>query len=528
MISKLKFQHGDDNYISNIQNRLNRLSVEPCTIAVFFGALSFILRIPLLFRWDLNYNGDTAVCYLTTLHISHGDHPFYLYGQDYQGTPPFYLAAWLFKLFGPSIPIASTVSLFEWSLASALGVYLLIRGTSKFVGIIGGMVIAVGVPYTLHHNVEPFMGYPLAVLCAMLVLLETCFLIEKGPTLKRTFLMGLTLGASMYLGKQFIPAVPGCILALALFSGWDLKKLPILKLASGIGLGYFLGYSPELYYRWNHPVYLKFSSIASPYILMGNFHNLFKSIPAYFDAQFYSRTPCTGYFTSYYYTYPRSFMDIFFTVVAGCVLVLIVSTFFSALKRKNTPLFLMASLILFNLFAVLVAAASHGDFWEPRRYLYASSIAFSVFLGMFYASLIQDKSKWISLAGVFIMTLFLGRVFLHEIDLLEMPELHMVTQLKQAIHVMDEWGINRGIAEWGQAYMIAGLTDERIIMGNGTNSIPGYDDQISSSKYICVLQNDVDKVKENFIYHGNNFVVSGKTRYLDGYEITPYMMANHS
>ena len=176
------------------------------TIAWTAGALAFLLRVSFLFRYDLHFGGDSATCYLMALRIAQGDRPLYFYGQDYQGAPEAYLAAGLFRVFGPSIPLAGAVSLLEWSLAVVCGTYLAVRGTTRGAEALAGLVAAVGVPYTLHYATVPYWGYPAGLLAALLLPLEALFILERGPSPGRFFLLGLTLGLGWYTAKQCLPA----------------------------------------------------------------------------------------------------------------------------------------------------------------------------------------------------------------------------------------------------------------------------------------------------------------------------------
>lgn len=519
---------GETSRLSILRERLERLPYGPKTLAWFFGILSFIVRVPFLFRWDLQLNGDTALCYLMTLRISHGDHPLYLYGQDYQGTAEYYLAGFLHALFGPSFPLYGAVGLLEWSLATAVCVFLLIQGTDKFHGIIGGIIIVVGVPFSLYQLF--ILAYPLALLWAMLVLLVAYLLLTKGFSTGRFLILGLIIGTGMYLAKQFLPAMPAAFLACILFNSRKYRPYQYLKFGFVLGLGCLIGYLPELLYRVGHPHYRSFLGIASPMTLIYNLHVIFKSIPVYFDAQYFSRTPAIGQFTSSYYIYPRSFMDISFSILGGLVVFLILKSVFTSVYRKNLPLFLLSTLVGMNLLAILSSQVTNGLFWETRRYLIVSSIVFSAFLGVFFAELMIKRKVFWPLASVMLMTVFLGRVIAHEWDLLTGPEQKLVSQMKQAINYMDEIGVNRGLADWGEAYSITSMTNERIIMAtrqwgkldSNIELIPQYREEVSSSRKICLVDNEGTPVKDVINFWGTSFHTVSATRYLGGYKCTCY------
>src|SRR5258708_6458897 len=65
-------------------------------------ALALLSRILLIVRTHAMIDGDEALVGIQAERILQGQHPVYFYGQAYMGSLEAYLAAALFRLFGPS------------------------------------------------------------------------------------------------------------------------------------------------------------------------------------------------------------------------------------------------------------------------------------------------------------------------------------------------------------------------------------------------------------------------------------------
>ncbi|HEV2352697.1 MAG TPA: hypothetical protein VGR89_00500, partial [Puia sp.] len=366
-----------------MKDYLNRLPYSPAKIACFFGALAYLLRLPFVFRYDLHFGGDAAVWYLMAVRVLQGHYPLYFYGQEYEGTLETYVLAFFFRLFGPSIQLGGAIILVEWALAVGIGVYLLARGTSKYTGIIGGIVAAVGVPYTLTYTTVPFAGNPASVLLAMLFLLQAFFLLERGPSLFRYIVFGFTLGLGWYVTKKCFPAVAVSFLALVLLKtpAWDIKKSfrPLWALAAFAAA--ILGYLPEFLYRLNHTPSRHLLTFASPLQLWFNLRSALDSSLAYFDAHAISRMPDGLYFwisLPFDKAHPKSPLDWAFFLIAGCVWIFTLRYAWKSFKEKNVPMFLMGGLMALNLLALIFSGQTHGDVINARRYFYPSAVCFSL------------------------------------------------------------------------------------------------------------------------------------------------------
>jgi hypothetical protein len=512
--------------MTKTRESLNGLPFGPGLISIFFGCLSFLLRLPFLFRYDLHFGGDSATCYLMALRILGGDRPLYFYGQDYQGAAEAYLAAGLFKIFGPSIPLAGTVSLMEWALAVGIGVYLLMLGTSKFHSIIGGLFAAVAVPYTLHYVAVPYWGYPGGLLLGMMALLPACFILEKGPTPSRFILLGLISGFGLFVGKQCVPGLTAAFLTLLILKSkfWDWRKWKSPAWTLSTAFGFLIGYSPEIAYRLSHYSTRDFSGSATPVMIWNNFRNMLKSIPAFFDAQPISRSPEAVYYfikDMHGLIYPRSPLDIIYCVLGFWVLWFAFLRLRKSFNEKNTPLFLLTALLFINITAVIISRQTNGEFSNARRYLYSSAIVFSLFTGYFLADALLKNSKRIPILAACLGIVFIARVFIHEFFLLTSP--NELREIRWVIADMKSQGFDRGLANWGTAYIADAMTNQQtIIAGNNGERIPEYTQKVSQADRIGVIGLKSESIEKDIIFGGKTYRQAGPPRENETFRWIPY------
>src|SRR5947208_16060565 len=84
---------------------VKRLRIGPYEIAALVTiALAILLRILLIAHSWPETDSDESTMGLEAMHIAfRGEHPVFLYGQNYMGTIEAYLGALLFRLFGVSL-----------------------------------------------------------------------------------------------------------------------------------------------------------------------------------------------------------------------------------------------------------------------------------------------------------------------------------------------------------------------------------------------------------------------------------------
>lgn len=475
-------------------------------IACLFGGLTFLLRLPFVFRYDLFFGSDPGICYLMPCHILHGDRPFYFYGETHQGATESYFTALLFKLFGPSIPLAAAQSLFLWSTAVALGVYLFIRSTSKFHGIFAGLIAAIGVPYTLIYVTVPYIGYPGSFLITMLLLLQAFFILEKGPSLWRIFWFAFVIGTGLFVGKQCLPAVAASFLALFIIRtpACDIRRLLRPSLGFPALFGFLLGYWPEILYRATHDHYRDFSNLATPMGMFGNLKECRKALFAYFDAHPFSRIPTDIYFyhaIPYWGVHCAGPIDLLFAAVGFAVLIFSYQILKRSFAEKNAGLFLFAALVFLNIGAVVVSKESVQNIFNVRRYLHTSAITLSLLTGyLFTFHLLKAKSRYLKLALIGISFLFPLRAAYHQYIFLKRPD--GLRELRWVIQSMKQEGLNRGISYYGPNYSINALSNEEIIIGGRDGDlIPQYPDMVSQAEKIALIGYKSDPIEEEVAFN---------------------------
>src|SRR5262245_11777738 len=78
---------------------------------LLIAALVIAGRTPFRLRGDRFFNADEAVEGLMASHVLRGEHPAFLWGQNYKGVPEVYLAAAVFAIAGPSVMALKSVTL---------------------------------------------------------------------------------------------------------------------------------------------------------------------------------------------------------------------------------------------------------------------------------------------------------------------------------------------------------------------------------------------------------------------------------
>ncbi len=472
-----------------IKDDLGRLPYSPAKIACFFGVLTYLLRFPFVIRYDLEFNGDCAVWYLMAVRVLHGLYPLYFYGHDYEGTLETYILALFFKVFGPSIQLGGAVILMEWALSVGIGVYLLTRGSSKFHGIVGGAVAALGIPYTLTYTTVPFAGNPASVLLSMLFLLQAYFFLVRGPSLARFITFGFTLGLGWYVTKKCLPGIAVSLLALGFLrtDAWELRKSfrPAWGLAAFAA--FLLGYLPELLYRLSQTQQQHVLGFAPPQQLWFNLRSALDCSMTYFDAQPMSRMLDGFYFwlrIPLEKVHPQSPLDWSFYALGAGVWIFTAGCFWKGFKEKNIPLFLIAGLIVLNLAALVLSAKTNGDTVNARRYFYPASICFSLMTAFFFSSLYRSRWRGAKILALGLGLAFCGGVAFHLGQLLCSPD--ELREFRWLVRELDKNGTNQALAPWPYNLMLTGITTERIISAETFCAfVPEYGTIISQSDRIA-------------------------------------------
>jgi hypothetical protein len=459
------------------------------------------------------------------LRILQGDRPFYFYGQDYQGALEAYVAALLFRLFGPSIPLAGAVSLLEWSLAVACGTYLAVRGTTKLWGAVAGLVAAVGVPYTLHYVTVPYWGYPAGLLVAMLLPLQAFFIVERGPSFGRFFLFGLTLGLGWYTGKQCLPGVGAALLALAALRSpnWSIRRGLRLGVVAAAVAGSLLGYAPELWYRFHHG-HRSFGGVADVRTLLNSSGATVVALPAYFDGQPIARAPEGIHFFINFREEamaPADALDVLAWVIGYGVVVFAGASAWRAYRGNNAPLFVLGAILFVNVAAVIISRASGGDSWAPRRYLYSSAVVLSLWTGLLLAAGLRCGPRWVRAGALVLGVVFLARSAYHQVALLRAHD--ELSDIRWIIRDMREQGYDRGLAHWSNAYVIDALTDQQpLVAAFAGERIPEYTAIAAAADRLAVIELKSEPLLAEITFDDKTYRRDGPAREAQVFRWAPY------
>ncbi|TMC23429.1 MAG: hypothetical protein E6J34_03030 [Chloroflexi bacterium] len=223
--------------------------------------LATLLRLALLaYDWPVT-NSDEGNMGILARHVAYnGEWPIFFYGLPYMGPVEGYIAAPLFRLFGPSLfslrvglsPLFSSFLLCMYYLTRLLYT----RGLALFIV----ALLSFG-SYTLISNQLKAVGeYPETVLCAALISFLVVWLALSSPLLneqarttwKRIWLygsLGLVVGLALWVDFLILPFVATGLLFLLLFCRRELRSPAGVALL----LGTLLGALPLLLYNATAP-----------------------------------------------------------------------------------------------------------------------------------------------------------------------------------------------------------------------------------------------------------------------------------
>lgn len=499
----------------------------PGRIGFLAGILSFLFRLPFVFRYDLHYFGDHATCYLMSLRILSGHHSLYFYGQDYYGSIEQYVTAFFFWIFGPSIPLAGMIPLAEWSVAAGLGSYLCAKWIEGRAWI-PALVAVVGVPYTLHYAAVPMNGFVPGIFIPVFM----AWIIDRAATLPkaRTFLiffLGLTAGLGWYTSKLMLPGAAALFLAGALaFARNEAFRRTVKEKGLLWGMlfvaGAGLGYLPEMLYRLHHQV-RGFSKIADFHLIGQNLVQTGKGMTAYFNAQPVGRIPESIYFfmrNVLELNHSPRVLDYLFAVLAvAAILWAIWKLAVSFFKSKSWVAVFFWALVLVNVGAVVFSATTDGSFFNARRYLYASAQGFSFLTGLFFVFAARF-GKWARLSYAF-LAVFLVVNVVDTYRLLREPD--QLRDIRKMISDFKKEDIRFGVAHYGYELLINSMTDERILFASlDEERVPEYRERVSKENRIARLQRKSESVEKEIEFSGRVFRLYRNDRNYEDHQWSEY------
>ena len=223
--------------------------------------IALCIRIVLIrMGWPAT-NSDEATMGLMARHIAYsGEHPIFIYGQNYMGSLEAHIGAALFFIFGPSLFSLRLSLVFLYALF-LVSLYLLtsLLYSKKFaLAII--VLCSVGSVELLTRQLKAVGGAVETMLFGCLLILFSSWLVlsyQKGtPTVgrrKHWFLywcFGLAMGLGMWSHLLILPFVATSLTFLVFFCYREMR-LPVLVF---FVLGLLLGFLPSLIFDIQHPM----------------------------------------------------------------------------------------------------------------------------------------------------------------------------------------------------------------------------------------------------------------------------------
>jgi hypothetical protein len=127
------------------------------------AALTISVRLPFVLRADRVFDSDEAVEGLMARHVAQGEHPAFLWGQQYKGVPEVYLNAAVFAVTEPTVTALKATTLACFVLFVCLQFVLLEALFSTRIAWMASALLILGPPslvlWTLSANAEVVMTF---------------------------------------------------------------------------------------------------------------------------------------------------------------------------------------------------------------------------------------------------------------------------------------------------------------------------------------------------------------------------------
>ncbi|BEQ14369.1 discoidin domain-containing protein [Desulfoferula mesophila] len=212
-------------------------------VALYWAVRLWLISCPSLSQVDY----DEAVTGLMALDIIDGKHHILFWGQPYMGTLEAYLAALLFKLFGPST-LMLRLALLVYGSAGVLALFALGRAAGgRRLGFWAACLWSLPPLFLSFQGVYVTGGHLEAVVAGALLLAGACRLAFDPPRREGLWALGLGVvgGLGLWSSLLILPLVAASVLGLGLARPrWLLGRGPWLA-----GLGLLVGVAPLL--AWN-------------------------------------------------------------------------------------------------------------------------------------------------------------------------------------------------------------------------------------------------------------------------------------
>ncbi|HVM63095.1 MAG TPA: hypothetical protein VMV72_19710 [Verrucomicrobiae bacterium] len=440
--------------------------------SVFFGLLTILLRIPFLFRYDLYFQSGIAVPYLQCKRLMHGEFSIYCWATDYAGiTPCEPLAALLFRVFGPSIPLVCFTGLFAWALGVAVLVGYIGRVYGRAAAVGSGVALTIEVPFLLMYNTQPMFTYSCMPLYIAGFVWLTAILVRRGPKSKVALLIGLLMGYMWYMNKQVLILWASIGLALLVLpqSRKFLASFLRSRMLWGMILAFVIGYMPEILYKmgcFDHEGRKgdtsSFFRVATPGLVARNWYMYFRCLPTYFNADPWSRTPENVHYLNHvedWESYPRYPSDTVGILAAILVIGYGLRQLREAYRERRLETLLLGALPVADLLLILFAASADGSYYKIRRYILPAGVVFLVWWGLRLAEDWRAR-RWVT-AGILALALLISLV--QQYQMLAWPD--DLADYRRTAEDIENHGHKYGLSFYSYAHTLTALSNERLQFG---------------------------------------------------------------
>lgn len=211
-------------------------------------ALAVAIRVVLLSQGWPHTNSDEGTFGMMAINIAfHGEHPIFMYGQNYMGTTQAYLGAALFRLFGISLFNLRLGLVFLFALFM-FAMYLLTSLLyTKGMALITLLLLAFGASYVIYRQVQAlggwvetlFFGALLYFLASWLALTarQEATRARRVLRLAAYFGWGALVGLCLWSTIVIAPFLLASGLLLLIFCWRDIRSLAPVAIIAGLLIG---------------------------------------------------------------------------------------------------------------------------------------------------------------------------------------------------------------------------------------------------------------------------------------------------
>ncbi len=244
--------------VRTISKRMNISAYGLCAIALIAAAA--LVRLVLMAQGWPETNSDEGTMGLEAMHIAfRGEHPIFLYGQNYMGMVEAYLGAALFRLFGVSLFNLRLGMLLIFTLFLIAMYALVCLLYSKKFALAVLALLCVGTPTIIITELLAVGGVVETLLFGTLLLLlaswlALTFAYDNAPRKQRWRYIvygcwGFVAGIGLYSHSLILPFLALSGLILLVFCHYELRRWALLWLV----VGFLIGATPLIIYNVTSP-----------------------------------------------------------------------------------------------------------------------------------------------------------------------------------------------------------------------------------------------------------------------------------